>query len=79
MVSGAIGPPSCNNGATYGCYAQIAVIARRLAERLNFDPLLPFKISDVNGREAQESCLRLKASVAPRGRFSTIESLVFFL
>ena len=30
-----------------------------------FDPLLPFKIGPANGREAPESGLRLKASVAP--------------
>jgi hypothetical protein len=34
----------------------------RLAE---IDPFLPFKIGSMNGREARESGLRLKASVAP--------------
>jgi hypothetical protein len=31
--------------------------------------LLPYKIGPVNGREAQESGLRLKASIAPRTPF----------
>ena len=31
----------------------------------SLDPLLPFKIGPVNGRKAQESGLRLQASVAP--------------
>jgi hypothetical protein len=30
-----------------------------------FDPELTFKIDPMNGREAEESGLRLKASVAP--------------
>ena len=31
----------------------------------DLDPLLPFKVDPMNGREARESGLRLKASVAP--------------
>jgi hypothetical protein len=45
------------------------------AGAVQIDPLLPFKIGLVNGREARESGLRLKASVAPKadaqgGRFA---------
>jgi hypothetical protein len=31
------------------------------------DPLLPFKVGPMNGREARQSGLRLKAYIAPRG------------
>ena len=59
----------CNDRQTstsvLGRNAQIAVIHRGLGERVKSDPELPFKTRPTNGREAQESGLRLNAQVLP--------------
>ena len=44
-----------------GKNAQIAVIHGPCGERVKSDPLLPFKVGLMNGREARQSGLRLKA------------------
>jgi hypothetical protein len=49
------------NGRT----AQTPAIRRRLGERAQIDPLLPFKVGRANGREGRQSGRRLKASEAP--------------
>jgi hypothetical protein len=46
-------------------FAQTPAIRRPLGERGKSDPLLPFRIGPLNGRDAQESGLRSKAEVAP--------------
>jgi hypothetical protein len=45
----------------FGRNAQIPAIACRLSGTAQFDPLLPFKVGPMNGREARRSGLRLKA------------------
>jgi hypothetical protein len=49
-----------------GRFAQIAAVPRTAGRRGHIDPLLPFEIGLVKGREAPESGLRLKARRANR-------------
>src|ERR1700735_4208087 len=51
--------------AVDGKNAQMAAVHRWLNRRGQIDPELPFEVGRMNGPQARESDLQLKASVAP--------------